>query len=128
MMKWGSTVEDLRKHLARQPAFPHMRGDFVRAEARGFDPVSGVVGRKANAKKTDVLAAHNCIVQIMVRVVAEVASCCWCLGARGPPSPMASLHAACLAANVALLCCRANLILLRLAPTLPRGLRPRGRR
>eukprot|EP00750_Incisomonas_marina_P029211 INCI7071.2.p1 GENE.INCI7071.2~~INCI7071.2.p1 ORF type:complete len:382 (+),score=47.19 INCI7071.2:6-1151(+) len=84
-MKWGSTVEDLWKHLARQPALPRMRGDFVRAAARGFycnlvvaaNPfklrgeelqVHGTpfIGRKANAKKADVLSDSNCIIQIMV--------------------------------------------------------------
>lgn len=86
-MKWGSTVEDLWKHLARQPKLPHLRGDFVRAAARGFYCNLGVapnpsklrgeelqvhgtpfIGRKTNAKKTDVLSDSNCIIQVMVRL------------------------------------------------------------
>lgn len=76
MMKWGSTVEDLWKYLTRQETLPQMRGDFVRATARGFDPGAapytldaGVVGPASNAKKADTLSPRNCIIQIMVRTI-----------------------------------------------------------
>jgi len=66
-MRWGSTVEDLWKYLTRQQSLPHMRGDFVRASARGYSPSSGI-SRKVNVKKTDLLSNKNCIIQIIVSV------------------------------------------------------------